>query len=417
MMKRLLAILLLLGLFATSNVDFSSAEDSFITLVSIYPERPDPLSEVTLEIRIINTTTLMMWDPVISLDLSGENAAYFEYIEEEVVVDMGDQHFIPVNGSVTSYYRLYVKLNCPAEKHMIPMDISYKSGSCEGGCQRAELHGQIVLQTYRWDPKVAISVDGPTEVLPGDPLVVTTELNNYGTGSAINIELTAASDPMIEDLQTVVFFESEEAELEVSSRLIAETSADTMKMEPGYYTFYIDLQYEDKYGNQLSKNGDWEVKVIGTPSEEALFQADQLKELGINAFQIKNYTTAISYLERAIDLYSRLDKFTEIQECQNYIYLSTNYLQAKNYYNIAEKYFQEKDYENARTYFEYAMETYETLGNTKKVTECNSRIDTCNEELSRYIAMEYGSYGAILFCIFYGLIAKRGSIYKKLKGD
>ncbi|HOP09152.1 MAG TPA: hypothetical protein PK718_05095 [Candidatus Methanofastidiosa archaeon] len=416
-MRRLLVILLLFGIIAASNIDLSSADDSFVTLVSIYPDRPDPLSEVTLEIKITNTTDLMMWDPVIKLDLSDENADYFEYVEEEVVVEMGDQHFIPVNGSVTAYYKIYVNSDCPADKHLIPLTVSYKSGSCEGGCQRAVLQGQIVIQTYRWDPKVAISVDGPTEVLPGDPLVVTTELNNYGTGSAYNVTITATTDPAIGDLQTEIFFEGEEAEIGVSGSLVAETSADTMKIDPGYYTFYIELQYEDKYGNEISKSGEWEVKVIGTPSEEVLFQADQLKELGINAFQIKSYTTAISYLERAIDLYSRLDKYSDIQECENYIYLSTNYLQANNYYNIAEESFQEKNYENAKTYFNYAMETYETLGNTKKVAECLSRIDTCNEELNKFIIMKSGAYVAILICISYGLVVNRKAIYKKLKGD
>jgi len=416
-MRRLLAILLLLGIIATANIDLSSSEDALVMLESTIPDRADPLNEVTLDIRITNTTDLMMWDPTIELVLSGDNAQYFTLLDEQVVVEMGDQHFIPINGSVTTYYRIYVNSSCPAQKHIIPVNIYYRSGSCEGGCQNAEVSGQIAVPIYRQDPKVAMSVDGPTEVLPGDPLVMTAELRNLGTGSALNVEVESTSDPIVDSLQTVILHDGEEAKIDVSSTLYAEVSADTMKMDPGFYTFYIYLQYEDKYGNKMTRNDQWEVKVIGTPSQEALFQADQLKELGINAFQIKGYTTAISYLERAIDLYSRLDKFEDIQECQNYIYLSTNYLQANNYFNIAEKHFLDKDYQTAKSYFYYAMETYESLGNTQKVAECNSRINTCDEELNKFKTMENGAYAAVIFCVIYGFLSKRKEIYRRLKGE
>jgi len=416
-MRRLLAIMILLGIIAISNVDMSNAQDTLVSLVSTYPERADPLNEITLEVRITNTTDLMMWDPVISLDLSEDYENYFDLIDEEVTVDMGDQHFIPINGSVTTYYRIYVNANCPAQKHIIPVNISYRSGSCEGGCQKAEISGQIAVPIYRQDPKVAMSVTGPSEVLPGDPLIVTTELRNFGTGSAINIDITATSDPFIEGLETEIVYGGETVELEVSSTLLANVNADSMKLDPGFYTFYIYMQYEDKYGNKMFLNDEWEVKVIGTPSQEAEFQADQLKELGINAFQIKNFTTSISYLKRAIELYSRLDMFSEITECQNYIFLSTNYLQANNYFNIGEEFLQENDYQNAKNYYNYAKETYETLGNTKKVAECRSRIDMCDQELNRLMIMEHGAYGAVIFCILYGILAKRKEIYKKLKSE
>lgn len=414
-MKKALVILLFLSIIASAKMDFSGADTTLVTLVSTYPERADPLEEITLNLLITNTTSLMMWNPVISLDLSSDINDYFTLVDQEVVVDMGNQNFVPVNGTISTSYRIFVNSNCPAQKHIIPVKISYRSGACEGGCQNAEITGQIAVPIYRQDPKVAMSITGPTEVLPGDPLIVSAEFRNLGTGSALGLQISATSDPIIADLQTAIKNGSEDLELMVSSTLTATVSADTMKMEPGYYTFYVYLQYEDKYGNIMFKNDEWEVKLVGTPSQEALFQADQLKELGINAYQIKSYTTAISYLERAIELYARFDKDLEIQECESYIYLSTNYLQANNYFNIGEQYFLEKDYLNAKNYFSLARDTYSQLGNTKKVAEANSRIDTCEEELYRYQTMEYGIFGSILFCLAYGLIAKRKAIYERVR--
>lgn len=416
-MKKILAIVLFLGIIAISNVDMTEADTSLVTLVSTFPDRADPLEEVTLNIVITNTTDLMMWNPVISLELSGDNEDYFSLIDEEVVVEMVNQEFIPIGGTVSTTYQIYVNANCPAQKHIIPAHIEYRSGACEGGCQNADIEGQIVLQTYRQDPKVAMSITGPTEVLPGDPMIVTAELKNLGTGSALDVQVSATSDPYVADLETNIMAEAEPYTLEVSDTMYALISADTMKMDPGFYTFYVYLQYDDKYGNSMFKDDQWEVKVIGTPSQEALLQADQLKDLGVNAYQIKNYTTAISYLERAIELYDRLDKTEDIQTCEEYILLSTNYLQANNYFMKGEEFFASKDYENAKTYYNFAMETYENLGNNQKVAESVSRIDTCDEELFKYQTMEYGVYGAILITVIYGLISKRKSIYKSLKGD
>jgi len=416
-MRRILAIALFLGIIAISNVGITGADTSLVTLVSTYPERADPLEEVTLNIVITNNTDLMMWNPVISLDLSGDNEDYFTLIDEEVVVEMINQDFLPIGGTVTTTYRLYVNANCPAQKHIIPAHIEYRSGACEGGCQNADIDGQIVLQIYRQDPKVAMSISGPSEVLPGDPMIITAELKNLGTGSALDVQVSATSNPYVVDLETEIMAEIEPYTLNVSDTLYAIISADTMKMEPGFYTFYVYLQYDDKYGNSMFKDDQWELKVIGTPSQEALLQADQLKELGINAYQIKNYTTAISYLERAIELYDRLDKAGDILTCEEYILLSTNYLQASNYFMKGEEFFGSLDYENAKVYFALAMETYEELGNNQKVAESVSRIDTCDEELFKYQTMEYGVYGAISITILYGLISKRKGIYNALKRD
>ncbi len=417
-MKRKYILLLFISMLITSLAPITSAQEPTVVLDTVLPERGGPLEELTITFTIINTSDEAMWSPQIRIDLSNDVDNYFTLIDDALDVDIGDREYLALNDTVTVDYLIMANANCPAKNHVLPLILRYRSGSCEGGCQQEEFKTNIALQIYRNDPMVAISVIPAEDVFPGDPIKITMQLNNYGTGPAINISISTSSEPeLLAPAETIVYSNKDPPELGVTESVAAVAIIDTAGVQPGYYNVTIDVMYEDKYGDVKHRTTSTEVRVKGTAVQEAIIQAEQLKTLGINAYQIKDYTTAISYLERAIDLFYRVEKNDEATICENYIQISTTYLQAQNYNIKGDSFFDEGDYENAKKFYELASNLYEQLGNSNKFLELKNKINACNDEIYKYDIMNNAFYLAVIICILYGIVTKRKKIVMRLKSD
>jgi len=414
-------VAILLSLLLAALTLAPVAAQPTVELTSTTPERGDPLEEITLNLTITNTTDEAMWSIRIWLDLSGDEEGYFTALDEYVDVEMGEKGYISPNESISANIRIVAGSHTPAKKHLLPLVVRYRSGACEGGCQSEEYIANIAVPIYRQDPKVAITIEDIVEVFPGEQLIVYSTLNNFGTGLASGIEISASTSPVISTLETSFFTEFEPPELGVSESVIAVTTIDTTDAEPGYYQFTVGLRYEDKYGNSNTRVAIKEFKIKGTATQEALSQANQLKELGVNAYQIKDYTTAISYLERAIELYERLEQSDEIigdiALSEEVIQLSTTNIQAVNYYQKGDTAFAEGDYNTARMFYSLARDIFSKLGNTKSVSELSSKISACDDEIYKYELMDQALYVSAGFCIIYGILAKRKEIAGRLKRE
>ncbi|MCC7568795.1 MAG: tetratricopeptide repeat protein [Candidatus Methanofastidiosa archaeon] len=390
-----------------------------VVLSSTTPERGDPLEEITLNLTLTNTTAEAMWNIRIWFDLSDDTNGYFVALDDIVEVDLGEREYLSPNDSVTTSIRIMANTHTPAQKHQVPLVIRYRRGACEGGCQNEEARATLAVPIYRMDPKVAISIQEIAEVFPGEQLVVYTTLNNFGTGIATSIEISASTSPSLATGETTFFTDFDPPELGVSGSVVAQTVIDTTGAEPGYYQFTVGLRYEDKYGNSEARVSVKEFKIKGTATQEALYQANMLRELGINAYQLKDYTTAISYLERAIELYGRLQQTEDILEdislSEEIIQLSITNIQASNYYQKGNAYFADGDFVNAKRFYTLAYDIYVKLNNTKLVAELNGKIAACDDELYRYDIMDSALYGAVGLCGLYGIIARRKEIAERLK--
>ncbi len=200
------AMALLLSLLLAAAISVPVAAEPTVALSSTTPERGDPLEEITLNLTITNTTEEAMWAIRIWLDLSGDEEGYFTALEEYVDVEMGEKGYISPGESITAGIRLVAGAHTPAQKHLIPLVVRFRSGACEGGCQSEESRITLSVPIYRKDPKVAISIETIEEVFPGEELLVYTTLNNFGTGTASNIELSASTSPVAQSVETTFFF-------------------------------------------------------------------------------------------------------------------------------------------------------------------------------------------------------------------
>ncbi|MHC1605442.1 MAG: hypothetical protein ACXQTP_05695 [Candidatus Methanofastidiosia archaeon] len=414
-MKNKGLILSLIGILILFTITPIRTESPTIVLTETTPEKCDPLQEITLNIMIVNTTGEQMWSPEIRIDLSDDTNNYFTLVDESVIVDLEERQFLAPDDSVNTSVRIMANANCPAEKHTLLVILNYRKGSCAGGCEPATYKTNISVQIYRKDPKIALFLDAPTEAFPGDPFMINITLRNFGTGPALNMALSATSEPEIQDITTYFYSQFDPPELCIACSIAAVTEIDTAHLAPGFYNIFIEVTYEDKYGEKSSKKGDIEIKIKGTARQEALLQAQQLKELGQNAFQLKEYATAISYLERAIEIFERLDMSEDISRCDEIIQLSTTYIQANNYYLKGDRFFEQKNYQEAKRFYTLALDIYNKLENEKKKMEVERKIDTCNDELYRYKIMRWAIYCSAIFCIAFAVVTRKEYIMTKLK--
>lgn len=417
-MKKTIVTLIALALLACALLPFSQAEPT-IVLTSVSPERPDPLEEITLNLLISNTTDEDMWRPLVRIELTDTQESYFTLVEEEEVeVDLQGERYLSPNESASTALHIVPTSTCPAQKHQLSLIVRYRSGACEGGCQWEQYSSTITVQIFRQDPKLAFAVKESTgEVMPGDPIEVKLEMKNFGTGIARNIALSTESTPEI-PLEEITYLSAfDPPELGVTGSAIAIARFDTTDVPPGYHTLFFTLSYEDKYGGVHEKTGSIEVKIKGTAVQEAFLQAEQLRELGENAYAVSDYTTAISYLERAIELYERLGYDELAQQSQARIQLAKTYLQAHNYYVQGDAQFAEGNYREAKKFYELSLDIYAQLGNSKKVTEVRNKVQSCEDELYKFDIMEGALYGAVGLCAVYGTWTKRRGILKRLKRE
>lgn len=418
-MKRTIVTLLALTLLAGALLPFSQAAEPTVVLSSISPERPDPLEEITLNLLISNTTSQDMWRPLVHIELTNAQEEYFTIVEEgEVEVDLQGERYLSPNESVMTALHIVPTARCPAQKHQLTLVMRYRSGACEGGCQWEQFSTDISVQIFRQDPKLAFSVRESTgEVMPGDPIEVKLEMKNFGTGIARTIQLSAESTANI-PLEEITYLSAfDPPELGVTGSIVAIARFDTTDVTPGYHTIFLTLTYEDKYGGVHEKTGSIEVKIKGTAVQEAFLQAEQLRELGENAYAVSDYTTAISYLERAIELYERLGYDELAEESRSKIQLAKTYLQARNYYVQGNKEFEDKNYREAKKFYELSLDIYAQLGNSKKIAEVRTKVQSCEDELYKYEIMQGALYGALGLCAVYGTWTRRKGIVKRLKRE
>ena len=411
---RFILLLIVCGTVMCGSTASAAGDDTVpIRLLGTDAERIEPLQDIKMTIEVTNTIGEQMWDPFVQILLPDDISLYFTVPEERTPVLIGGE-YLDAGQSATVEITLTAGALCPSQRYGIPVTLYYRRGSCDGGCSPGEIQADVSVTVYRKDPKIAIITVGPEEVTPGTPLIYDVTLNNLGTGPASSVSICAESSPQ---LQSVSYFESGDSypSIGVGQSLDAISEIYTDGAEPGYYEITFAICYEDKYGTTLARSTVLEVKLKGTASEEALFQATQLKEMGVNSFQIKEYLTAISYFERAIEIYGRIDNEEEIALCNQYINLSTTYLQAENLYIKGNAYFTSEDYAEAKRFYLLALDIYYPLENSQRIAELTSKIDICNGNIEKYTIMDWTIYASVIFCLMYGIIAKREKIVEALK--
>lgn len=174
----------------------------------------------------------------------------------------------------------------------------------------------------------------------------------------------------------------------------AEFNIEDLVDVPVSYATKLTVTGELVDGTQFE--GITTVKIVNTQLEEF---AEKTFEEAVAAFSSEDYEPAEQLFIQAQDTYRSISNFTKVSECQNYIDRCSQHLEEEQLkadktealFNEGVSCFEQGQYDMAKTKFEKALTLFTELDDEEKVKKCEEWIASCEKQLE-----EEGSRG---FCV------------------
>lgn len=328
----------------------------------IYPSQIEPGKQITIEVKLKNTTSEMLWDlkgVIESNNIPPDIRDHIKIIDGEKKFLEDNDHSINIQDEVSIKLSIEIDKNAEAGTYTIPLKIKGEIGNCRQGCKPYLLMKDIQFKVIKEYPSIKIELSSnPREVLQGQSLDIPFKIYNYGLGYANNIKLSVPSTNNFStslDLDSIGLMKSNESR-NLALKITAKGDAPS-----GSYKTDIIIEYFDSYGNKRA-------------ATESI------------SFTIKD---------------SALVK------------------DAENYYSQANSYFEKKNYSKSLEYYQKAKEAYQKLGLTEKVNDIETKIEIINNSVSSSKSTIspsiYIAFGVLLSAVTMEIGVLLGTLMRKPK--